>query len=112
MRTKILRGVLVLVLAFAAGGVGYKVGENNAVPNLCVSIPAQTVVAPSANSVRVVYSLDKKQNDQEIIALINAAKSHIYFAIYTFTLQHIADALVAAKKRGVDVRGLVDSERR
>jgi hypothetical protein len=53
--------------------------------------------------------LDQKQNDREIIALIDAAKDHVYFAIYTFTLPSIADALVAAKKRGVDVRGIVDS---
>ena len=42
--------------------------------------------------------------------LIDAAKSRIYFAIYTFTLSNIADALVAAKKRGVEVRGIMDSE--
>ncbi|MEK7114405.1 MAG: phospholipase D-like domain-containing protein [Patescibacteria group bacterium] len=107
MNQKITRAAVALVLALAAGGVGYTAG-NNAVPP-SVSIPAVTVSAPPANSIRVVYSLDQKQNDKEIIALIDAAKSRIYFAIYTFTLRDIADALVAAKKRGVEVRGIVDS---
>jgi hypothetical protein len=97
-----------LVLAFAAGGAGYTLAADSAIPS--VSIPAQTVSAPAAGSVRIVYILDQKQNDKEIIALIEAAKTHIYFAIYTFTLPSIADALVAAKKRGVDVKGVMDSE--
>ena len=108
MKTKIIRAVLVLVLACAAGAAGYTFREA-IVADTEPSIPAQTVAAPAANSVRVVYSLDQKQNDKELIALIDGAKSRIYFAIYTFTLPSIADALVAAKKRGIDVRGIVDS---
>ncbi len=96
-----------LVLALAAGFVGYSIGLASSPQT--PDIPAATVTAPPADSVRVVYSLTQKQNDKEIIALINNAKSHIYFAVYTFTLPSIAEALVAAKKRGVDVRGLVDS---
>ncbi|MBI4066058.1 hypothetical protein HY412_02625 [Candidatus Kaiserbacteria bacterium] len=108
MRQKLIRTGVAIVLALAAGGVGYFIGNSTATKN--IEIPAQTVTAPAAGAVRVIYSLDKKQNDQEIIALINEAEDHIYFAIYTFTLQSIADALVAAKKRGVDVRGIMDSE--
>ena len=108
MNQKMLRAIVALVLALAAGGAGYSTGANSA--PVAVSIPAQTVSAPAAGSVRVVYSLDQKQNDKEIIALIDGAKEHIYFAIYTFTLPSIADALVAAKKRGVLVRGIIDVE--
>ncbi len=108
MKTKLLRSVIVLALAIAAGAGGYTI-RGDSISNTEPSIPAQTVAAPAANSVRVIYSLDQKQNDKEIIALINAAKTKIYFAIYTFTLPSIADALVEAKKRGVDVRGVVDS---
>ncbi len=107
MNQKIIRAGVALVLVLAAGSAGYMLGvESVPAP---VSIPVQTVSAPAAGSTRVIYSLDQKQNDQEIIALIDAAKTHIYFAIYEFTLKDIADALVAAKKRGVDVRGLVDA---
>jgi len=110
MQTKLIRAIIVFVLASASGAAGYVLGnERFASPVTNISIPAQTVAAPEANSVRVVYSLDQKQNDKELIALIDAAKDHVYFAIYTFTLPSIADALVAAKKRGVDVRGIVDS---
>lgn len=108
MKARLPRIIAALVLALSAGGAGYNFGVASVPPPII--IPAQTVTAPPANSVRLVYSLDKKQNDKEIIALIDTAKTHIYFAIYTFTLPSIADALVAAKKRGVDVRGIVDSE--
>jgi len=105
-----IRAGIALVLALASGSAGYVTGSRNTdTQTVSVAIPAQTVSAPAANSVRVLYSLDQKQNDKEIIALIDGAKDHIYFAIYTFTLPSIADALVAAKKRGVDVRGIVDS---
>jgi hypothetical protein len=111
MKEKILRAIIALVLAFAAGGAGYTLGNRSVeAQTASVSIPVQTVTAPAANVVRVIYSLDQKQNDKELSALIDGAKHHIYFAIYTFTLPSIADALVAAKKRGVDVRGIMDSE--
>ncbi|MFI5260714.1 MAG: phospholipase D-like domain-containing protein [Candidatus Paceibacteria bacterium] len=108
MKQKLIRAGVALVLVFAAGGVGYLLGGSGAQAE-SVSIPAVTVTAPPAGTTRVIYSLDAKQNDKEIIALIEAAKTRIYFAIYEFTLKDIADALVAAKKRGVEVRGLVDA---
>ena len=108
MKQKLIRASVALVLVLAAGGVGYALGGGGA-QAAPVSIPAETVSAPPAGAIRVVYSLDQKQNDKEIIALIDAAKSHIYFAMYEFTLKDIADALVAAKKRGVEVRGVVDA---
>ena len=107
MNQKIIRAGVAIVLALSAGGIGYNAGTSSISES--ISIPAQTVSAPVANSVRVIYSLDQKQNDKELIALINEAEDYIYFAIYTFTLQSVADALVSAKKRGVNVRGIVDS---
>jgi hypothetical protein len=107
MKQKMVRLAVALVLTITAGGIGYNIGGSS-VPE-SVSIPVQVVSAPMKGSVRVLYSLDQKNNDKEIIALIDSAKNYIYFAIYTFTLQDIADALVSAKKRGVDVRGVVDS---
>lgn len=108
MRSKFVRAVVALFIAFAAGGIGYTTGAEKVaeVPN----IPAQTIAEVKPGSVRLVYSLDQKQNDQELIALINEAEEYVYFAIYTFTLENVADALIAAKKRGVAVKGLMDSE--
>lgn len=98
-----MRTVAALVLAIAAGATGYAANGGQA------GAEAQTIAAPAPGSVRILYSLDRKQNDQEIIALIDAAKSRILFAMYVFTLHDIADALIAAKQRGVEVRGLVDA---
>lgn len=102
-----MRAAAALILTLAAGTAGYVSGESKTVS--APHIPAIQVAAPAAQSVRIIYSLDEKQNDQEIIALIASAHSYIYFAMYEFTLKNIADALVAAKQRGVDVRGLVDA---
>lgn len=108
MNQKLIRATIAGVLALSAGYLGYTTGSNKtstANPN----IPTETVAAPAPGSVRVIYSLDQKHNDKEIIALIDAAKTHIYFAMYEFTLKDIADALVRAKERGVMVVGLVDA---
>lgn len=59
---------------------------------------------------KIIYSLDKKQNDQEIIKVINKAHKYVYFAIFTFTKDNIADALIKAKERGVLVWGITDLE--
>lgn len=57
----------------------------------------------------VYYSLDQKNNDQQIIRLINNADKYVYFAIYYFTKNNIADALIQAKKRGLVVWGITDN---
>ena len=109
MHAKMIRAIVALILALSAGSAGYLAGGSGT-ESASISIPAQTVSAPQAGTTRVVYSLDAKQNDQELIALINDAEEYIYFAIYTFTLPNVADALAEAKKRGVDVKGIVDSK--
>jgi hypothetical protein len=58
----------------------------------------------------IYYSLDKKQNDKVIIDLISNSKKYIYFAIYTFTKENIANALIAAKDRGVSIYGIADAK--
>lgn len=108
MSSPLTRTIFAFLIAAAAGGLGYEIGIG-AGASAAPAIPEQNVSAPAAGTTRILYSLDAKHNDQEIIALIDAAQTHIYFAIYEFTLIDVADALVAAKQRGVDVRGLVDS---
>jgi phosphatidylserine/phosphatidylglycerophosphate/cardiolipin synthase-like enzyme len=58
---------------------------------------------------RVVYSLDRRDTDGEIIRLINGADRYVYFAVYYFTKTDIADALIRAEKRGVTVWGITDA---
>jgi phosphatidylserine/phosphatidylglycerophosphate/cardiolipin synthase-like enzyme len=57
----------------------------------------------------VLYSLDKKQNDQALVAAIDGSGQYVYFAIYEFTKENIADALIRAKERGLDVEGIMDA---
>ena len=58
----------------------------------------------------IFYSLDQKVNDKEIIKIIDSADKYVYFAIYYFTKDNIADALIRAKKRGLEVTGITDRE--
>lgn len=100
--------VKIMAAMLAAGALGWAMGG--------YMNPQTTVraVAPSAQpqpgSVRVLYSLNRKRNDQALVSLIDKARDHVYFAIYEFTLSDIADALVRAKRRGVDVRGILDRD--
>jgi phosphatidylserine/phosphatidylglycerophosphate/cardiolipin synthase-like enzyme len=76
-----------------------------------VIIPITTVVTTVRydSKFRVVYSLDRRDTDSEIIRLINGADRYVYFAIYYFTKTDIADALIRAQKRGVTVWGITDA---
>ena len=91
-----------VAIALISGAAGYYIHDSATVPTISI----QNVTAPPANSVRVLYSLTARHNDREVIALIDSAQRYVYFAMYEFTLRDIADALVAAKKRGVDVEGI------
>ncbi len=64
----------------------------------------------SSANIRVIYSLDSRKNDQEIIQLIDQAKSYAYFAVYYFTQKDIAEALLRAKRRGLTVEGITDRD--
>lgn len=76
---------------------------------LIVSISMNVFVFSSSDT-RVIYSLNERRNDQELIRLINDADKYVYFAIYFFTKEDIADALIRAKNRGVIVRGIMDAK--
>lgn len=45
---------------------------------------------------------------QEIVDLIHQTKKTLWIQAYQFTSQPIADAVIAAKHRGVDVRVILD----
>lgn len=59
--------------------------------------------------IRIYYNHDIAAN-QEITKMIQDADQFVYFAIYTFTREDIRDALLAAKYRGLEVRGIVDKK--
>ncbi len=60
-----------------------------------------------AHQVEVYYNRNQQLN-LEIINLIRDADRFVYFAIYTFTRTDIKDALLAAKYRGLEVKGITD----
>ena len=72
-----------------------------------VLLDAQGVA--SAN-VEVLYAPNDAPLDR-IVTLYQRAKRYIYVSVYGFTYPRAVKALVAAKKRGVDVRMLTDQER-
>lgn len=63
----------------------------------------------ASREITVFYNQDKQTNI-EITRTIQDAEKFVYFAVYTFTREDIRDALLAAKYRGLDVRGLVDKK--
>ena len=46
----------------------------------------------------------------KLVKKIDSASSSIYIAIYSFTLDSISDAVIRAKKRGLDVKVIYDSD--
>ncbi|MBD2040837.1 phospholipase D-like domain-containing protein [Microcoleus sp. FACHB-672] len=46
----------------------------------------------------------------ELVTNINSSKSSIHIAAFEFNLDSIAEALIAAKKRGVDIKWVTDDE--
>lgn len=59
--------------------------------------------------VEVFYNRDREAN-RAVIETIQRANTFVYFAIYTFTRHDIKDALLGAKHRGLDVRGVTDKD--
>jgi phosphatidylserine/phosphatidylglycerophosphate/cardiolipin synthase-like enzyme len=60
-------------------------------------------------AVRIYYNHDITANT-EITRTIQDADKFVYFAIYTFTREDIRDALLAAKYRGLEVKGIIDKK--
>ena len=60
-----------------------------------------------ASDVKVGFSPDRGALEL-VLRTIDGARTSLYMAAYTFTSRPVADALIKAKKRGVDVRIVVD----
>lgn len=83
-------------------------------------IPTDTPLSPAPAKWWEVYFTDPLTiNDpnnpagsveEKLIAFIDAAQVSIHIASFEFNLPRVADALIAAKARGVDVRWVTDDE--
>lgn len=79
----------------------------------CLSLPINMASAeqPSANDTNPTYEVcftPGQDCTSLIIKTLSKAKKSIYVQAYSFTSAIIAKALVAAKKRGVDVKIILD----
>lgn len=61
------------------------------------------------SDIQVYFSPQDKPITQHVIPLINNAKSYIYIPAFLITHKNLADSLIAAKKRGVDVKIILDA---
>lgn len=72
--------------------------------------PVLPTGASAASSVEIYYAPEDLPGER-LAALYGKARRYIYVAIYGITYPPIVKALVAAHKRGVDVRVISDRER-
>ncbi len=56
---------------------------------------------------KILYS-GQDRADQAVVEEIQNAKHFVHFAVYTLTKENIASAIIAAKLRGLEVRGILD----
>ena len=77
---------------------------------ICCSFLLVTAVPAWSATVDVLFAPDDKPLDR-LLTLYNQATRYIYVAVYGLTSPKAVEALVAAKKRGVDVRMMTDQER-
>ncbi|MCI0610396.1 MAG: phospholipase D-like domain-containing protein, partial [Anaerolineae bacterium] len=118
-----LSGLIILIII----GIYYFLTGNNteSAPGPGGATPTSPVVgAPSAISASgawwEVYFADSLNINNpadwegsiegRLIEKINAAQSSIHIASFEFDLTPVAEALIAAKQRGVDVRWVTDDE--
>ena len=59
--------------------------------------------------IQVYFSPQDKGLERGIIPLINQAKDYIYIPTFVLTEKRITNALINAKKRGVDIKIIMDS---
>jgi phosphatidylserine/phosphatidylglycerophosphate/cardiolipin synthase-like enzyme len=64
-----------------------------------------------ANDTLFVLPQESKQAEQKIEELIKSSQHSIEVSMYNFSLKSLAQELVQAKKRGVDVRVFLDEEK-
>ncbi|MCD6522293.1 MAG: phospholipase D family protein [Candidatus Diapherotrites archaeon] len=66
---------------------------------------------PHSNTCKTeVYFCPEDNCEQVIAEAIGNAKEDVYVAMYSFTSQQIADKLIEAKERGIDVRVVLEEE--
>jgi len=73
------------------------------------AVRSHTDKAPASALIESAFSPDAG-SEELVIKVINASQKSIRLAAYSFTSPNVVRALLAAKKRGVDVRIVVDEK--
>ncbi len=61
-----------------------------------------------SQDLEIYFSPEDKFRESKLLPLINRAKKSIHFLIYSFTNKEIANALINAYNRGVEIKGVFD----
>ena len=77
--------------------------------NLLKNHNNQLFIGGKYKNIEIFFSPDSRFEDI-LINKIKIAKKRVYFLAYTFTSKKIANALIEANKRGVEVKGVVDED--
>ncbi len=91
MRLKIFLGCIIFAVGFYSGNVVHPFHG----------------VKPVANAYEVYFCPEDACSSQ-IIRQIDKSQSYVYVAMYSFTLDSLADALIRAKNRGVEVKVVIE----
>ena len=69
---------------------------------------SQTQIATQKQFAEQAFFCPEDNCAQQLIEKINASNKSIHAAVYSFTSKEIADAMIEAKKRGVEVKIVTD----
>ena len=73
-----------------------------------IKLPQNKIFNIGGTVVEIYFSPKDKSSDR-IVQILNGAKHYIYMPAFLITNSKIADAMIAAKSRGVDVRVIIDA---
>ncbi|ADU27981.1 phospholipase D-like domain-containing protein [Ethanoligenens harbinense] len=101
----------IALLAAVTLSVGLLAGCDS-VPNAIASVSSTpaSVASPGGSDISVYFPRAGQDAEGQLISRLSAAQKTLDVAIYEFTDTKIADAIAAAKKRGVTVRLISDRE--
>jgi phosphatidylserine/phosphatidylglycerophosphate/cardiolipin synthase-like enzyme len=113
--------LLILIFLFVLGIYYFVTGQNpgEILSGATSTAPVPTAVNATGTCWEVYFTDPVNVNDPanwqssiegRLIEKINAAKTSIHIASFEFNLTPVAEALLAAKQRGVDVRWVTDDE--
>ena len=113
-------GILVFLASMCAGTVLFGSGPIDAIERLFFPVRFVITETGEAGDWYDVYTIDPPQNydpdnfvgevPEALIELIESAQDSIHVAGFDLNLTPVAEALIAAKRRGVDVKWYTDDE--